>query len=467
MNYHNFSEEDSNYHSEHNPNYEISLRHDSRQWGSDFLANPNNMDFEINNNSQLRDILSSPKSKKILNLSLQMGLNSQLVLHLLRNSDMTASEEQIMNNILDQYNKYLSQREAEGQGNILKKSEKLLKKVSSELRRSSIPLRASRNSHLQSNIEIIKGTECPICLEEILKDANYVRLICGHFTCKNCFDEYLRTKITNSQVNNIKCPYEGCQFTLHESEVVYFLKSRPDLLKKFYKFKNTQEIAANPNMKWCIRPDCEKIVKVNLNAESSYVRCECGQEFCFKCNNAWHPGQACEDYIEGVYKNYIQRAEVKFCPNCHALIEKNDGCNHMTCLQCDYQFCWICERKYTNNHYSPLNINGCPGLQFANITKKTSPWTRRWIWIKSFFLLFISIFLILTLGPILAAIIAIILPVQYFFCKRPVHCRNCCDCLLYSLKFIGLLILGIITSPITFVALILLFFSNLLRRDIF
>lgn len=466
MNYQNFSEEDSNYHSERHINHEINANQDSRLWGSDFLNN-NNMDLEINNNSQVRDILSSPKSKRILNLSLQMGLNSQLVLHLLRNSDMTASEEQIMNNILDEYNRYISQREAENQGNILRKSEKILRKVSSELRRSNIPLRSSRNNrNTQNNKDIPQGTECPICFEEILNENNYIRLICGHFTCKNCFDEYLQNKVTNSQVNNIKCPYEACQFTLHESEVVYFLKSKPILLKKFYKFKNTQEIAGNPNLKWCIRPDCEKVVKVNLNAENSYVRCQCGQEFCFKCNNPWHPGQACEDYIEGVYKDYIQRAEVKFCPNCHALIEKNDGCNHMTCLQCEYQFCWICEKKYSNNHYSPLNINGCPGLQFANITKKTSPWSRRWIWIKSFLLLIFSVLLIVTLGPILAAIVAILLPVQYFFCKRPIRCATCSDCLLNALKFIGLLIIGIITSPITFVALIILFFLNLSRRDI-
>uniref|UniRef100_A0A8C6UPQ6 RING-type domain-containing protein n=1 Tax=Neogobius melanostomus TaxID=47308 RepID=A0A8C6UPQ6_9GOBI len=32
----------------------------------------------------------------------------------------------------------------------------------------------------------------------------------------------------------------------------------------------------------------------------------------------------------------------KTCPHCFSHIEKNGGCNHMTCSQCKRQFCWIC-----------------------------------------------------------------------------------------------------------------------------
>ena len=41
------------------------------------------------------------------------------------------------------------------------------------------------------------------------------------------------------------------------------------------------------------------------------------------------------------------------CSRCKYWVEKNDGCNHMTC-RCGYEFCYICGDKYrecehTNN----------------------------------------------------------------------------------------------------------------------
>jgi len=37
-----------------------------------------------------------------------------------------------------------------------------------------------------------------------------------------------------------------------------------------------------------------------------------------------------------------KRRNTKQCPNCRTPIEKNGGCNHMTCKQCGCNFCWIC-----------------------------------------------------------------------------------------------------------------------------
>ena len=60
-------------------------------------------------------------------------------------------------------------------------------------------------------------------------------------------------------------------------------------------------------------------------------------------------------------KEFAKNHFVKKCPNCEIITEKNKGCNHMSCPKCNYQWCWLCNGKYNENHY----LEGkCAGLQF-------------------------------------------------------------------------------------------------------
>ena len=64
----------------------------------------------------------------------------------------------------------------------------------------------------------------------------------------------------------------------------------------------------------------------------------------------------CEKELENEFKKWIKGKIVKQCPNCKIWTEKTEGCNHMTCVECKYQWCWLCLGKYSSHHFYKENV---------------------------------------------------------------------------------------------------------------
>lgn len=63
--------------------------------------------------------------------------------------------------------------------------------------------------------------------------------------------------------------------------------------------------------------------------------------------------------------------KIKMCPKCNMFIEKEGGCNHITCEMCGYEFCWLCLKNYEFYHYYVFNMRGCPGLRNGKLQFKS------------------------------------------------------------------------------------------------
>mmetsp|Transcript_14468 Transcript_14468/g.21996 ORF Transcript_14468/g.21996 Transcript_14468/m.21996 type:complete len:510 (-) Transcript_14468:53-1582(-) len=204
--------------------------------------------------------------------------------------------------------------------------------------------------------------QCGICLEEQPKSA-FVDASCKHYFCKTCWSRYLEVEIQNGKVLQIPCPEYKCNRKVSQEEIKKSVNDSTYI--KYLKFKRNREIAADSNKRWCITPDCPGILtKVPLRRKATCNVCD--QSLCWHCGEPYHKGsceKAAADSKDDAYRRYKRLHNVKLCPNCKATIEKNSGCNHMTCAVCKYEFCWICGSKYTKRHYAPYNIVGCPGQQ--------------------------------------------------------------------------------------------------------
>jgi ariadne-1 len=122
-------------------------------------------------------------------------------------------------------------------------------------------------------------------------------------------------------------------------------------------------------LKWCPAPDCENAIecgvrKKDLDKVVPTVACDCKYRFCFGCILADHQPAPCDLVKKWLKKcaddsetaNWIA-ANTKECPKCNSTIEKNGGCNHMTCRKCKHEFCWMCMGLWSEHGTSWYNCN--------------------------------------------------------------------------------------------------------------
>jgi hypothetical protein len=91
-------------------------------------------------------------------------------------------------------------------------------------------------------------------------------------------------------------------------------------------------------------------------------------------------------------------------------IEKEGGCNHITCEMCGYEFCWLCLKNYEFYHYYVFNMRGCPGLRHGKLLFKYLAPSKKSSVFNNKCLNFLWTFL-----GILMFIIALFLLVAFFF----------------------------------------------------
>ena len=213
----------------------------------------------------------------------------------------------------------------------------------------------------ESKKTAILNSVCSVCFEDIAEEERKPNsLLCGHVCCKSCWNSYFKTLITDAKVEEIKCVEHDCKQIIPEDFILKYIKNDKKLTSKYNKFKIRAEILKDPNKKQCPKPDCQSYLEKNKNI--NYVKCKKGHEYCFECLRPPHGKSSCEQHMEKDFLKWKKNRIVKKCPRCKIFTEKNEGCNHMTCPSCKYQWCWLCLGKYSYGHY---DRGECKGHQFT------------------------------------------------------------------------------------------------------
>uniref|UniRef100_A0A8C3PNG5 Ankyrin repeat and IBR domain-containing protein 1 n=1 Tax=Calidris pygmaea TaxID=425635 RepID=A0A8C3PNG5_9CHAR len=233
---------------------------------------------------------------------------------------------------------------------------------------------------------------CGICMCNISVFEDPVDMPCGHDFCRACWEAFLNLKIQEGEAHNIFCPAYDC-FQLVPVDIIESVVSK-EMDKRYLQFDIKAFVENNPAIKWCPIPGCERAVRLTRQGSNSSgsdtlsfpmlkapaVDCGKGHLFCWECLGEAHEPCDCQtwkDWLQkvsemkpeelvGVSEAYEDAANClwlltnsKPCANCKSPIQKNEGCNHMQCAKCKYDFCWICLEEWKKHSSSTGGYYRC------------------------------------------------------------------------------------------------------------
>jgi len=191
---------------------------------------------------------------------------------------------------------------------------------------------------------------CPLCMD----DFNVGDVVsCSsaadfHAVCRPCFRQlciqFASDKGTGPSA--VACPVPKCG-SLFSARDVRGNVSAFDLMTMDEREREASLRAALGATAAILRCVCGAVGAVSeSDLGDGVVSCPgvCGRSYCAKCGNAAHPNEPCpapSDMLKWLEK------KTKKCPKCKESIEKDSGCNHMTC-RCGAQFCWLCLGPFPN-----------------------------------------------------------------------------------------------------------------------
>jgi hypothetical protein len=203
---------------------------------------------------------------------------------------------------------------------------------------------------------------CPICLEP--STAPQVLGACGHVFCTECLVQYIDGLL--AQGNLLGCPVPGCARPLL---IKCILSLGDPALLETWKQHRVQHLERRRPDLVALCPRCGTLPPTR--PEGSSLECvECHGSFCRFCSQDSreaipdHPREECERrrlerqramaMDDGVSSSDGPGGPYP-CPGCGFLLERIEGCSHMTCTipGCGSHHCHKCHREFSPSPESP------------------------------------------------------------------------------------------------------------------
>ncbi|WAR20047.1 MYCB2-like protein [Mya arenaria] len=181
---------------------------------------------------------------------------------------------------------------------------------------------------------------CVICYTDDLSRAPVIMIKCGHIFHLHCVERVLQNRWVGARINFkfMNCPL--CNVKIDHPKLKVLLETLGSLENKVNKAATAR-----------LEEDGLTKSKEITNPDGQYFNNPAGfatDKFIFYSCYACKKGKDIQKE-ENVESQKKIKSTTKKCPHCEVNIEKNAGCNQMTCFVCGTSFCWLCETKWKSS----------------------------------------------------------------------------------------------------------------------
>jgi len=218
-------------------------------------------------------------------------------------------------------------------------------------------------------------TKCLYCFDNFPEAEITALDDCEHFLCTGCMHTYIQFEINNGNCAHLKCFHRGldqndCHRMITDAEVERIMPR--EVFADYTKRMAILNLVKAGRLH-CPNPDIKGGCGAMVMPDGKHSRTTCQQCSYVFCSNPackvqdangilglapWHNRKSCEAWQEEVMRKGMRAIGSKQCPGiigkdafgqnirCKAMVQKNEGCNHMTCTTCKHDWCWTCQHPH-------------------------------------------------------------------------------------------------------------------------
>ena len=162
--------------------------------------------------------------------------------------------------------------------------------------------------------------DCVVCGYEV-EELSIMIAPCGHTYCGKCVDKLF----DRAAVDESSFPPKCCGQIITQENVERFLSS--DIYKRF---QEKSEEFSTTNRTYCSDPKCVTFISSNATIGNKAKCPACQKLTCTVCNAEAHEGDCSEDPVVQSFMTAAAEAGFQQCGECKRVIERTQGCNHIT-----------------------------------------------------------------------------------------------------------------------------------------